>query len=252
MPETYHQGTSHKVSMIVILFIIASTFSTIIWADDNIREIENADGSIEFTNISGNKKNHLLTKDRKTATTVIYKYPESSTNQTGHIVTYSDQKPLNKPFEMLKFDCYACDPTSPINWHTTRLNRTAYFDHINQAAQKYTVDPALIRALIHAESSFNPTATSSQGAQGLMQLMPATAKEMGVNNALNAQQNIQGGVKYLAYLLQTFKDNVKLATAAYNAGPSAVKKYGGVPPYTETQVYVERVAILHKRYQQDN
>ena len=82
-----------------------------------------------------------------------------------------------------------------------------------------------------------------------MQLMPATAQELGVKNAYNAQQNIQGGVKYLAQLLTIFNGNIQLATAAYNAGPNAVQKYNGVPPYKETNVYVERVAILYRRYQ---
>ena len=85
-----------------------------------------------------------------------------------------------------------------------------------------------------------------------MQLMPATADELGVKNAFDAKQNIEGGVKYLAELLILFDGDVRLATAAYNAGPNAVKKYNGIPPYSETKVYVERVGILHRRYQHDS
>ena len=113
---------------------------------------------------------------------------------------------------------------------------------------KYDIDPAFVRAVIHAESHFNPQAVSKQGAQGLMQLMPATAKELGVRNSLSAHQNIKGGVKHLARLLRKYKGDNKLASAAYNAGEGAVKRHGGIPPYKETQVYVERVGILHQRY----
>ncbi|WP_300497719.1 lytic transglycosylase domain-containing protein, partial [uncultured Methylophaga sp.] len=109
----------------------------------------------------------------------------------------------------------------------------------------------LVRAVIHAESAFNAKALSKKGAQGLMQLMPGTAKDLGVTNAFDVQQNIEGGVKYLAGLLNTFDGDIKLATAAYNAGPGAVKRFKGIPPYAETEVYVERVGILHQRYGQE-
>ena len=85
-----------------------------------------------------------------------------------------------------------------------------------------------------------------------MQLMPGTASDLGVKNAFNANENIEGGVKYLAQLLSQFNGDIKLATAAYNAGPNAVKKYNGIPPYSETKVYVERVGILHRRYQRES
>lgn len=194
-----------------------------------------ANGVIEFSNISADKSS--------AKTTLIYK---SKSNAT---VTFSDIKPDNQAYEILRFDCYACNPASTVNWNTVQLNTTDYADLISDIAKQHAVDPALVRALIHAESHFNPHAQSRVGAQGLMQLMPATAQELGVKNAYNAQQNIQGGVKYLAQLLTIFNGNIQLATAAYNAGPNAVQKYNGVPPYKETNVYVERVAILYRRYQ---
>jgi soluble lytic murein transglycosylase-like protein len=110
------------------------------------------------------------------------------------------------------------------------------------------VDEAVVRAIIHAESAFNPNALSRVGAQGLMQLMPATARRFGVGNAFDASQNIAGGVQYLAWLLKRFKGDVALAAAGYNAGEGAVDKYKGVPPYAETQRYVQRVAVLAERY----
>jgi soluble lytic murein transglycosylase-like protein len=110
------------------------------------------------------------------------------------------------------------------------------------------VDEALIRAIIHAESAFNPHAMSLKGAQGLMQLMPGTASNMGVLDAFDPAQNIRGGARYLGLLMKNFNGDVRLAAAAYNAGPSAVQHYNGVPPYAETQVYVQRVGELLQRY----
>jgi len=144
--------------------------------------------------------------------------------------------------------CYACNVHSRVNWNTVALHLNDYDDAIHAAAAKSGVGEALLRAIIHAESGFNPRALSYKGAQGLMQLMPGTAADMGVSDAFDAAQNIGGGARYLAQLLKDFNGNATLAAAAYNAGEGAVRKYNGVPPYDETQVYVKRVAILRDRY----
>ncbi|MFB2863265.1 lytic transglycosylase domain-containing protein [Aeromonas sp. MdU4] len=171
--------------------------------------------------------------------------------QKNGVIRYSDMAPEQGNYELLLFnDCFACDPKSNVNWHTTGLFLYDYASTIKAAANAYHVEPALIRALIHAESAFNPLAISRKGAMGLTQLMPATARELGVGNALLAEQNIFGGVKYLAGLLKQYDGNVALATAAYNAGAGAVQKHGGIPPYAETRAYVERVQLLHQRYKE--
>jgi soluble lytic murein transglycosylase-like protein len=144
--------------------------------------------------------------------------------------------------------CYACSSRPGVDFSRVRLNTTAYNDEIHAAANRYGVDEAVVRAIIHAESAFNPRALSRVGAQGLMQLMPDTARRFGVGNAFDAGQNIRGGVQYLAWLLKRFGGDVRLAAAGYNAGEGAVDKYKGVPPYAETRRYVDRVGLLADRY----
>jgi soluble lytic murein transglycosylase-like protein len=146
--------------------------------------------------------------------------------------------------------CYACGSLPGVDFGNVRLNTAAYAAEIRAAAAQFGVDEALVRAIVHAESAFNPNAVSHKGAQGLMQLIPATADRFDVADPFDPAQNIRGGVQYLAWLLRRFDDNVTLAAAGYNAGEGNVDRYGGVPPFDETQRYVGRVATLHARYRE--
>jgi soluble lytic murein transglycosylase-like protein len=122
--------------------------------------------------------------------------------------------------------------------------RHAYDDIIAEAAEKYDLDPRMIRAVMQAESAFNAMAVSPVGALGLMQLMPAVAEELGVTDPLDPRQNIMGGSQHLKKMLTSHRGNVRLALASYNAGPGNVKKYRGIPPFKETRNYVKKITAL--------
>lgn len=134
-----------------------------------------------------------------------------------------------------------------VSFANAKLFLKKYESQISEAASTHKVDPALIKAVIHAESAFNPHAISPKGAIGLMQLMPSTARDLGVRPH-DPEENIKGGAKHLARLLKTYSGNLVKAIAAYNAGEEAVNRYGGIPPYNETQTYVKRVMALKDRY----
>jgi soluble lytic murein transglycosylase-like protein len=129
-----------------------------------------------------------------------------------------------------------------------RDRRSPYDNIIDRYADHYGVDPVLVRAVIQVESDFNPRCLSKKGAQGLMQLIPGTAKRYGVKNAFSPEENIRGGVHYLADLLQMFNNDLHRALAAYNAGENAVIRYAGIPPYAETTMYVTRAMTVYHGY----
>lgn len=141
---------------------------------------------------------------------------------------------------------YTIDYTGQQAYTDVLANAEKYRDVITQAAETYNLPEKLIAAVIKQESNFNPSAVSSAGASGLMQLMPTTAKYLGVTDRENPEQNIMGGAKYLRQMLDQFDNNISTALAAYNAGPGNVKKYGGIPPFKETQNYVTKVLDYFK------
>ncbi|HIJ68531.1 MAG TPA: transglycosylase SLT domain-containing protein [Deltaproteobacteria bacterium] len=127
-------------------------------------------------------------------------------------------------------------------------NQAAYDPHIKLTCKLYGLDCNLVKAIILAESGFNPQAVSPKGAMGLMQLMPDTSRDLGVLNPFDPRQNIDGGARYLRMMLDLFGNDTALALAAYNAGPEAVTKHGGIPPFDETQIYVKTVMDFYDRY----
>ena len=173
----------------------------------------------------------------------IYKYRDRK-----GVINYTNVKPKGITPQIVMIYCPACDPKSKVDFSRVAIKTSDFGPQIRAAIARHPVDEALVRAVIQAESAYNPYALSKAGARGLMQLMPATAADFGVSDSYDAQQNINGGVAYLRFLLDMFDGDIKLVSAAYNAGQNNVLKYAGVPPFAETQVYVQRVGQLYVRY----
>nr|WP_246329825.1 lytic transglycosylase domain-containing protein [Geomonas limicola] len=188
--------------------LILALLTFSVQAHADIYRYEDPDGTLHFTDAPTDKRFKVFMRDIK------------------------KDKKLRTAF---KLPGYARDP--------------AQFEPIILAcSREFGVDSSLVKAVIHAESGYNPTAVSSKGAQGLMQLMPSTAKGLKVADSMDPGDNIRGGVRYLRFLLDTFKGNESLALAAYNSGLSKVAKYGGIPPYPETQQYVAKVLSYRNNY----
>ena len=179
----------------------------------------------------------------------VYTYMKDGVTHYTNVRPRNAGAPVRTLFTYVE-TCYACGTLPGVDFSNVRLNTAAYAAEIRAAAARFGVDEALVRAIVHAESAFNPNAVSHKGAQGLMQLIPATADRFNVADPFDPAQNIAGGVQYLAWLLDRFDDNATLAAAGYNAGEGNVDRYGGVPPFDETQRYVGRVATLHARYRE--
>jgi len=160
---------------------------------------------------------------------------ENPSGSTSELNTSVSQKENAAPSSQ-KTPVAAISPTI-----SAKAPREAIQHAIQRAAERYNVPSDLIHSVIRCESNFKPDALSHAGAQGLMQLMPATAGDLGVTDPFDIQQNIDGGTRYLRQMLDRFEGDIETALAAYNAGPGTVSRYGGVPPYRETQAYVEKV-----------
>lgn len=213
------------VQSLVLFGIMANLYSQNTTAN-TIYQYKDGEGQVFLTNIQQNTGGN----SKFTQISVTY-YPDTKLHANGAIP-----------------DTY--NPTTA-STPSRSANRNAYDHLIRSAAARHGVDPALVKAIIHTESAFNPSARSPVGAMGLMQLMPATARDMGVGNAYDPAQNIEGGVKYIAWLKRQFS-NLNHVIAAYNAGLGNVRKYGGIPPFRETQNYVRSVnSRYHTLYRHD-
>ncbi len=177
---------------------------------------------------------HLLT-------TISYADFYAYTDGSG--VMHITNVPKTGGYEMIMRETVVREP-----WEGSGPSRAKVDRIIREKALKYGVDPALVAALIKAESDFDPSARSGTGARGLMQLMPETAREMGVADTSDPEENIDGGVRYLARLLRLFRADTRLAVAAYNAGEKAVLRYGAVPPFEETRDYVKKVLAYYEKF----
>ena len=168
--------------------------------------------------------------------------------QSDGVRSYSDRKPAEGTFTKIKVTgrptaTASCAGLTPV---TMQQRADRYAPLIKKYAEAHQLEPTLVSAVMRVESCYDRHAVSRSGAQGLMQLMPATAIELGVNDSFDPEQNVAGGVRYLARMLQRFNQDVRLGLAAYNAGPEAVAAFKDVPPFPDTMSYVNRILKLYK------
>jgi soluble lytic murein transglycosylase-like protein len=194
--------------LLAAVFVLPAALSTPLPAHADIYKYEDSDGTLHFTDVPTDRRFKVFMRDIK-----------------------KDRK-LRTAFKLPGF----------------ARNPAQFEPIINSCSKEFGVDSSLVKAVIHAESGYNPNAVSPKGAQGLMQLMPKTAQGLKVADCMNPSDNIRGGVRYLRFLLDTFKGNESLALAAYNSGLGSVAKYGGIPPYPETQGYVAKVLSYRNNY----
>jgi len=169
----------------------------------------------------------------------IYRYVDAD-----GIVHFTNDPPTKK------FKLYRREGVKTQQLNVNRARPSFYGDIISRNCAKYSLEEGLVHAVIKAESNYNSTAVSKKGALGMMQLMPGTARLLNVDNPLDAEENIGGGSRYLRQMLDEFNGNLDFAIAAYNAGPNAVKRHGGIPPYEETRTYVKKVKQYLSTYRQ--
>lgn len=237
----------------ISLAAITLAMSTVQAADTMYKYISR-DGSTHYSDHKESSDQYTLLETKVAPSTqvsqartagVAYKYVKS--DGSTH---YTDKKERSDQYKLVATfgRPTASVSCSGLNESGLSARATAHMPLISSLSKLYDVDERLIQAIIRVESCFDINAVSRVGAKGLMQLMPATAEEMGVTNVFDADDNIRGGMRYFGLMMERFENNTEFALAAYNAGPEAVVKYKGIPPYRETQDYVRKVLKHYQTY----
>jgi soluble lytic murein transglycosylase-like protein len=201
-------------TLVILLFLLAGSLGFPCSAAADIFRYQDDKGVVYFTNVPSDPKYRLFYRELQNSPAT------------------SKPRGLGKPAFLKSGEANLSAPLTA---------------HIEEASQIYGLDPKLVQAVIHVESRFDPKALSPKGAQGLMQLMPQTARDLQVGDPYNPRENIEGGARYLRYLLDIYNQDLSLALAAYNAGPEKVNLYKGIPPYLETRSYVQKVIQIYNR-----
>lgn len=237
MTELLNTVFSRSASLVAGSLILSSSLMAA--NAGNMYVYKDESGQVLLTNVNPSKNFNKYSKKVK-----INYYPNSGSDLTAtNTLTINELSDYNK----LNSIGYSDMPSSTNTTYSANANgligsgNNLYDHYIIASANRHGVDPALLKAMMHTESSFNPSARSPVGAQGLMQLMPATARRFSVYNAWDPAQNIEGAAKYIAWLSRRFNGKIEHILAGYNAGEGNVDKYGGVPPFRETRHYVQRV-----------
>jgi soluble lytic murein transglycosylase-like protein len=186
----------------------------------------------------------LVCAGAQAARLFVYELPDGSRLVTDHAINSKDYRLVRSGESAKNLGQLAAARTPEF----FRSDTSTYDALIQAKAREHQVDFALVKAIVHVESSFNPYAISHRGARGLMQLLPETAKRHGIFDIYDPAQNIEAGIRHLKYLTGLFGNKNHLVLAAYNAGENAVLRYGGIPPYTETQLYVRKVLLMKREY----
>ncbi|KAF0183655.1 MAG: lytic transglycosylase [Nitrospirae bacterium] len=221
----------NQMKIVLFISILLSIFAfTAGGASADVYRSVAPDGSVVYTNTPFKNTDRVMYRENKK-----FIQPEPEKNS-------ADKKPAQPSGKTTEStEPKAATQKDSLKRESVSTRKNAYANIVEEKAKKHDVDPKLVKSVIRAESNWNSSAVSPKGAMGLMQLMPQTAHLMGVGNAFDPEENIEGGVKYLRYLLGRFNGNLTLALAAYNAGPKAVERKGGVPGIPETVNYVQKI-----------
>lgn len=244
MTELLNKVLVRSASLVAGSVLISSTILSAN-AGGNMYIYKDASGQVLLTNVQ--PSNNFNKHSKKVQVTY---FPDS-----GSEVVSNNTLTIKEPsyFSTLESRSYSDMPSSSSSYSASiGSGNNAYDYYIIDSAKRNGIDPGLLKAIMHTESSFNPNARSPVGAQGLMQLMPATARRFSVRNAWNPSENIEGAAKYVAWLSRRFNGKIEHILAGYNAGEGNVDKYGGVPPFRETRNYVQRVLSRYNSLYKNN